>query len=50
MKEIKGLTERLASLEGRVTIMKQLIQDQADMAQVNAFYIVHLQIKTSRSC
>lgn len=33
MKEIKGLTERLASLEGRVTIMKQLIQDQADMAQ-----------------
>ena len=35
MKEIKGLSERLASLEHRVSIVQQLVQDQTDMAQVS---------------
>ena len=34
MKEIKGLDERLASLQQRLIVAKQFVQDQADMAQV----------------
>ena len=34
MKEIKGLNERLLSLKQRLSIVKQLTQDQTDMAQV----------------
>ena len=34
MKDIKGLSERLTSLEQRVGILQQLVQDQTDMAQV----------------
>ena len=35
MKEIKGLNERLLSLKQRLSIVKQLTQDQTDMAQVS---------------
>lgn len=34
MKEIKGLSERLDSLQQRLRIARQLIQDQIDMSQV----------------
>ena len=34
MKEIKGLDERLVSLQQRLAIAQQFVQDQADMAQV----------------
>eukprot|EP00794_Sanderia_malayensis_P007702 gene7702-8539_t len=33
MKEIKGLNERLVSLQQRLSIAQQFVQDQADMAQ-----------------
>lgn len=33
MKEIKGLSERLVSLQERLRLTRQLIQDQTDMAQ-----------------
>ncbi len=36
MKEIKGLDERLVSLQQRLSIAQQFVQDQADMAQVGA--------------
>ncbi len=35
MKEIKGLDERLVSLQQRLGLVQQFVQDQADMAQVN---------------
>ena len=38
MKEIKGLSERLASLEHRLKLVRQFVQDQTDMAQVLFIY------------
>ena len=38
MKEIKGLDERLISLQQRLILAKQFVQDQADMAQVRHLY------------
>ena len=42
MKDIKGLDERLLSLQQRLVVAKQFVQDQADMAQVtNQFIFIH---------
>ena len=40
MKEIKGLAERLVSLQQRLSMSRQIVQDQTDMAQVStkSFY------------
>ena len=38
MKQIKGLDERLESLQQRLLLVKQLVQDQNDMAQVSLLY------------
>ena len=37
MKEIKGLDDRLSSLQQRLLVAQQLVQEQADMAQVGFF-------------
>lgn len=46
MKEIKGLEERLSSLQERLVLSEQIVQDQADMAQVVHIYLAHVEIIT----
>ena len=50
MKEIKGLDERLISLQQRLAAAQQFVQDQADMAQVNKGDRVIDQINTFVLC
>ena len=42
MKEIKGLDDRLMSLQQRLIAAKQFVQDQSDMSQVSYLFLFHL--------